>query len=135
MDIQRPAQDRTKENMKNAETGRDASMKISGENGPPPGNRPPPPPAPPPITPHPGPLPASAEREKKRRRAYSPRISKKGDKGGLVKQKELELRDARMLGRSIEEIKDLSPWGLGELKNAIKDLGPVQPGLELPGKG
>ena len=69
----------------------------------------------------------------KRKRAYAPRISKKEKANPLVQQKEIELRDARMLERLIAEIKDLSPWGLGQLKDAIKDLGPVQPDL-LAGK-
>ena len=66
-----------------------------------------------------------------RRRAYSPRISKKGanNKDPLVLQKGRELRDARMLTRLIAEVKDLTPWGLGQLNDAIKKL-PVQP--ELP---
>ena len=63
-----------------------------------------------------------------RRRAYAPRISKKGDKNGLVKQKETELRDARMLDRLMAEIRDLSPWGLGQLTEMMKGL-PVQPEL------
>jgi hypothetical protein len=61
-----------------------------------------------------------------RRRAYSPRVTGK-TKDGLVKQKELELRDARMLTRLIKEVRNLSPWGLGKLKEMMQDMGPVQP--------
>ena len=65
-----------------------------------------------------------------RRRAYSPRINtRKKDKSGLVKAKELELRDARMLERLIAEIKDLSPWGRGQLQEMMNGLGPQQPAL------
>lgn len=47
----------------------------------------------------------------------------------MVKAKELELRDARMLERLIAEIKDLSPWGRGQLQEMMNGLGPQQPAL------
>ena len=91
-----------------------------------------PPPSPPPSSilqtpsspsspppPYPEPTPA-------RHRAYSPRVTGK-TKDTLVKQKELELRDARMLTRLIKEVRDLSPWGLGQLKQMMQDMGPIQP--------
>lgn len=75
---------------------------------------------------HPPPAPPAAGR---RKRTYSPRTSGKEKNNPLVIQKKAELRDARILSRLVAESRELTPWGLGQLKEAIKEMGPVQPPL------
>lgn len=63
-----------------------------------------------------------------RKRKYSPRVRKK-QSDPMVIQKTAELRDAKILGRLIQEAALLTPWGLGQLQEGIKKIGPVQPSL------